>query len=64
MTKKTKPIKKWAEDLNRHISKDNIHMTIRRMKICSTSLIIRETQTKTTMTYHLITVRLAIIKKT
>jgi hypothetical protein len=68
LSQKTKlisePIKKWAAELNRNFSKEEIQMDKKYMKKFSPSLTIKEMQTKTILTFHLTPVKIAIIKNT
>ena len=62
--KSSNPIKKWAEDPNRHFPKENTQMANRHVKRCSISLIVRDVHMKSMMWHHLTALRMAVAKKT
>ena len=60
--KPNNPIKIWDTDLNKEFSLEELQIAGKHLKKCSTSLVIREIQIKTTLRFHLIPVRIAKVK--
>ena len=61
-TKTNNPIKKWAEDMNRHFSKEDKQMANKNKKNAQHHSFQRNAN-QTIMRYHLTWVRMIIIKK-
>jgi hypothetical protein len=54
-------MKKWAHELNRKFSNEEVQIASKYMKKCSTSLAMKEMQIKTTLRFHFTPVRMSII---
>jgi ribonucleotide reductase beta subunit family protein with ferritin-like domain len=63
-SKINEPIKKWATELNRTFSNEEVQMAKKHMKKCSLSLAIKTLAIKTTLRFHFTPVRIATIKNT
>jgi len=61
--KRSKPNRKWARDLNGHLTKEVLQMANEHMKRCIASLIVRKTQNKSTICHQYIPMRMAKMKK-
>ena len=55
---------KWAKDMNRNVTEEDIDVATKHMRQCSAPLAIRETQLRSTMRYHLTPVRMVNISQT
>jgi hypothetical protein len=64
MRKIKENVKKWGTELNKEFLSEVYRMSEKHVKKCSTSLVIKEMQIKTTLRFHLTPVRMAKIKKT
>jgi hypothetical protein len=64
LPKINEPIKKWATELNRTFSEEEIQMANKHMTKYSPSLAKKEMQIKTTLRFHFTPVKIAIIKNT
>jgi hypothetical protein len=62
-SKINEPMKKWGTELNRTLSKEEVQIAIKHIKICLPFLAIKEMQIKTTLRFHLTPARMAIIKE-